>query len=112
MFRLTAYRDAIPGKDDLANYVSSRASATIAAATQFIFGMDYITGDIDDQEVFESTYGMLFSGGSFSTEGNPVQKEETGGITNSHYSQCHAKQFCSGWFRGRCKHRENIINLG
>ena len=76
MFRMTAYRDAIPGKDDLANYVSSHASATIAAATQFIFGMNYITGDIDDQEVFESTYGMLFSGGSFSTEEKPEGVEE------------------------------------
>ena len=50
MFRLTTYPDATPGKDDLVNYVSSRASATIAVATQFIFGIDYATGDIDDQE--------------------------------------------------------------
>ncbi|MBR2257279.1 MAG: hypothetical protein IJ899_08065 [Blautia sp.] len=71
MFRLVTYPDATPGKDDLANYVSSRASATIAAATQFIFGINYVTGDLDDQEVFESTYEMLFSSGSISTEENP-----------------------------------------
>ena len=76
MFRLTTFRDAIPGKDDLANYVSSHASATIAAASQFIFGMDYITGDIDDQEVFESTYGMLFSGGKKKKKKKPEGVEE------------------------------------
>ena len=76
MFRLTAYPDATPGKDDLANYVSSRASATIAAGAQFIFGVDHDTGDIKDQAIFESTYDMLFSFGSVSTEENPEGEEK------------------------------------
>ena len=76
MFRLVTYPDATPRKDDLANYVSSRASATIAVATQFIIGINYATGDIDDPELYESTYAMLFSPGSISTEENPDGTDE------------------------------------
>ena len=76
MFRLTEYSDATPGLDDLANYISSRASATIAVATQFIFGVNYLTGEVDNDEVFDSTYKMLFSSGSLSTEESPDGLEE------------------------------------
>ena len=75
MFRLTTYPDATPGKDDLANYVSSRVSATIAVTTQFIFGINYVTGEIDAQDVFESTYNMLFSSG-FTSIQNPDEMGE------------------------------------
>ena len=71
MFRLTTYPNAAPGKDDAANYISSRASATIAAAIQVIFGVNCDTGDIDDRELFESTYQMLFSAGSLAAGEHP-----------------------------------------